>query len=89
METETREPTDIFLWANNTDGVKKELDVEIFLFNKNYTPYTTNFNSELNEQIKPLFLYDAINFVNLGAGTGLSVREFEMSEVNSRTQKNK
>ena len=41
METETREPTDIFLWANNTDGIKKELDVEIFLFNKNYTPYTT------------------------------------------------
>ena len=80
METETRQPTDIFLWANNTDGLKKELDVEIFLFNKNYTPYSTNFSSELNEQVKPLFLFDAINFVNLGAGTGLSVREFEMSE---------
>jgi hypothetical protein len=80
METETRETTDIFLWANNTDGIKKELDVEIFLFNKNYTPYSTNFSSDLNAQIKPLFLYDAINFVNLGAGTGLSVRDFELSE---------
>ncbi len=74
------EPTDIFLWANNIDGVKKELDVEFFLFNKHYTPYTTSFSSELNSQIKPLFLYDLINFVTMGAGTGLSVRDFELSE---------
>ncbi len=74
------EPTDIFLWANNIDGIKKELDVEFFLFNKHYTPYTTSFNSELNSQIKPLFLYDLINFVTMGAGTGLSVRDFELSE---------
>jgi hypothetical protein len=80
MEPETPETTDIFLWANNTDGIKKELDVEFFLFNKNYTPYTTHFASDLNAQIKPLFLYDYINFVNLGAGTGLSVRDYEMSE---------
>lgn len=80
MENETPETTDIFLWANNTDGIKKELDVEFFLFNKNYTPYSTHFASELNAQIKPLFLYDYINFVNLGAGTGLSVRDYEMSE---------
>jgi hypothetical protein len=80
MEDEKNEVTDIFLWANNTDGIKKELDVEFFLFNKHYTPYTTRFNSELDAQIRPLFLYDAINFVNLGAGTGLSVRDFELSE---------
>lgn len=80
METETRETTDIFLWANNTDGIKKELDVEIFLFNKNYTPYSTNFGPDLNAQIKPLFLFDLINEVNLGAGTGLSVRDYEMSD---------
>ncbi len=77
---EKTEQTDIFLWANNIDGVKKELDVEFFLFNKHYTPYTTQFGSELNSQIKPLFLYDLINFVNMGAGTGLTVRDFEMSE---------
>ena len=74
------EATDIFLWANNIDGIKKELDVEFFLFNKHYTPYSTSFSSELNSQIKPLFLYDLINFVNMGAGTGLSVRDFELSE---------
>ena len=71
---------DIFLWANNIDGIKKELDVEFFLFNKHYTPYATSFNSELNSQIKPLFLYDLINFVTMGAGTGLSVRDFELSD---------
>ena len=80
MEEKT-EPTDIFLWANQTDAVKNELDVELFLFNKNYTPYSTHFASDVNNQIKPLFLYDYINFVNLGAGTGLSVRDYEMSEA--------
>lgn len=83
METtpDIQETTDIFLWANQTDAVKDQLDVEFFLFNKNYTPYTTNFLSNLNAQIKPLFLFDAVNEINMGAGTGLSVREFEMSEA--------
>ena len=83
--TETTDVTDIFLWANNTDGIKKELDVEFFLFNKNYTPYTTSFSSDLDTQIKPLFLFDLINFVNLGAGTGLSVRDFELSDGEENT----
>lgn len=77
---EAQEATDIFLWANQTDGKKDELDVTFFLFNKNYTPYTTSLLSNLNTQIKPLFLYDVVNEVNMGAGTGLAVREFEMSE---------
>lgn len=86
METpQTPETTDIFLWANNTDGIKKELDVEFFLFNKNYTPYSTNFATELNAQIKPLFLYDLVNFVNMGAGTGLTVRDFELSDGEENT----
>ena len=53
-------PFDIFQWANLTDGIKNELDVEFFLFNKNFTPYTTSFSGELNNQIKPLFLFDII-----------------------------
>jgi hypothetical protein len=80
METPVPETTDIFLWANNTDSIKSEIDVEFFLFNKNYTPYSTNFSSDLNAQIKPLFLFDLINFVNMGAGTGLSVRDYEFSD---------
>lgn len=85
METDAPNTTDIFLWANNTDGIKKELDVELFLFNKNYTPYSTNFSSELNAQIKPLFLFDMINFVTMGAGTGLSVRDYELSDGEENT----
>lgn len=85
MEERTREATDIFLWANNTDGIKKELDVELFLFNKNYTPYSTNFASELNAQIKPLFLYDILGYITMGAGTGLSVRDFELSDGEENT----
>ncbi len=80
MENETPETTDIFLWANTTDAIKNELDVEFFLFNKNYTPYLVNVGNDLTAQIRPLFLYDLINFVNLGAGTGLSVRDYELSE---------
>ena len=77
-EVSKTEPTDIFQWANLTDGIKNELDVEFFLFNKNFMPFTTSFTSELNAQIKPLFIFDMINFVNMGAGTGLSVRDYEM-----------
>ncbi len=85
MEAQTPETTDIFLWANNTDGKKGDLDVEFFLFNKNYTPYSTHFATDLNAQIKPLFLFDLINFVNMGAGTGLSVRDYELSDGEENT----
>ena len=80
MDDAARETTDIFLWANNTDGIKKELDVELFLFNKNYTPYTTQFAGGLNAQIPPLFLYDLLNTVQLGAGTGMAVHDYAVSD---------
>lgn len=78
---EANEPTDIFLWANQTDQVKNDLDVEVFLFNKNYTPYSIRFSHDLELQLRVLFLYDLINQVNLGAGIGMSVRDYEMSEA--------
>jgi hypothetical protein len=80
MEDKQPDTTDIFLWANTTDAVKNDLDVEFFLFNKNYTVYSTKLGNDLDNQIRPLFLYDLINDVNLGAGTGLSVRDYELSE---------
>jgi len=79
-EEAKHEPTDIFQWANATDAVKGELNIEFFLFNKNYTPYTTTIGNELDAQLKPVFLYDLMNYVTLGAGIGLSVRDYEMSE---------
>lgn len=67
--------TDIFLWANQVDAVKRSMEVEMFLFNKNYTPYKVRISDILSSvHINPLFLYDLINFVNMGAGTGLAVR---------------
>lgn len=69
--------TDIFQWANQIDSMKRELQVEIFLFNKNYTPYSVRYGSDLQHQLAPVFMYDLINQINLGAGTGLQVKPLE------------
>jgi hypothetical protein len=79
-ETKT-EPTDIFLWANQTDSVKNELTLELFVFNKNYTPYAMNLSKALDVQTRAMFIFDLVNTVNFGAGTGMSVRDFELSEA--------
>ncbi|MGV9002367.1 MAG: hypothetical protein ACOH18_05445 [Candidatus Saccharimonadaceae bacterium] len=71
------ETPDIFQWANHTDAIKRELDVEFFLFNKNYTPYHIDFSQTVGNQVLPLFLYDMINTVQLGAGTGLSLKDYD------------
>ena len=41
-ETAANEPFDVFLWANEIDEVKNNVSAELFLFNKNYTPYKIN-----------------------------------------------
>lgn len=71
---------DIFLWANNTDAVKNNLEIELFLFNKNYTPYKIRFSDSLVAQMRSIFLFDAINFINSGAGTGLGIRDYQSSD---------
>ncbi len=82
---EKQETTDIFLWANQTDAIKDDLAVEFFLFNRNYTPYTTTIANDLDTQLKALFLYDILKEVQLGAGTGLTVRDYEMTEKEENT----
>ena len=77
---EVRETTDIFLWANKNDAKKNDLQIELFLFSKNYTPYFMPIKGDVEQQLRPLFLFDYINQVNLGAGTGLSIRDYELSE---------
>lgn len=79
--TESTEMTDIFLWANQADRIKNEISLELFVFNKNYTPYVINVSKELEGSLRALFLYDVINTVNFGAGTGMTVRDYEMSEA--------
>lgn len=81
MEPDKTDTTDIFLWANQTDAVKNELTLELFVFNKNYTPYALNLSKALDTQARALFVLDLVNTVNFGAGTGMSVRDYELSEA--------
>lgn len=81
MEDTQSEPTDIFLWANQTDAVKNDLALELFVFNKNYTPYSISLSKTLDSQARAMFLYDLVSTVSFGAGTGMSVRDFELSEA--------
>lgn len=77
--------TDIFQWANQIDGMKRELQVELFLFNKNYTPYSLPYGGTFtHDQLKPAFLWGMINDVNHGAGTGLQVKPLEDFDPNSQ-----
>lgn len=78
--TAAPEKTDIFLWANNIDAIKDELNIELFLFNKNHTVYSAHFSQELNNQMKPLFLLELLNYINMGPTEGLVVRDFEAAE---------
>lgn len=78
------EHTDIFQWANKIDGMKRELEVELFIFNKNYTPYSLPYSGWTRDQLKPAFLWGLINDVNHGAGTGLQVKPLEDFDPNSQ-----
>lgn len=80
-DTAAPEPDDIFLWANQADRDKDQLDVDLFLFTKGYTVYATNYAKELKAQLKVLFLYDLITTVQTGAATGMMVREFEAAKA--------
>lgn len=77
MTTNNTEQTDLFLFANNIDGIKKDLQVELFLFNKNFTPYATLLNDSVQDQLIKLFVYELVNEVNLGAATGLTVQDID------------
>jgi hypothetical protein len=76
-EATPAEPTDIFLWANQADRDKDQLEIDLFLFTKGYSVYATNYAKELKAQLKVLFLYDMISTVQTGAATGMLVRDFE------------
>lgn len=74
------ETTDVFLWANQIDGMKGDLFVELFLVNKNFTPYRIRIGEELQRQLNAYFLFDVINAINTGAATGMSVRDMTFKE---------
>ena len=72
---------DIFQWANWADANKKDLLIDLFIFNKNFTPYVLPLKTTaIEDQMRALFLYDIINFVETGAAVGLSVRDYATND---------
>ena len=74
---ETKQPTDIFHWANQADQHKDQLEIDLFLFTKGFTVYSTKYDDKLKQQLKVLFLYDMVSGVQTGAATGLAVRNLD------------
>ena len=72
---------DIFAWANNVSRIKNDLKVELFLVNKHYTVFYLAIDPSLQPQVAPVFILEALNEIEKGAGLGLEVREFEKSEA--------
>jgi len=77
---QTDDYADIFLWATNTEPLKDDLKIELYLFDKHYAVYTVNYSDTLKQQLKKLFLTDMLRYVREGAAKGLNVRDFELSE---------
>ena len=55
---------DVFQWANSVDEVKNNISVELFLFNKNYTPYKVRYTD-----ISALASWDVSNVENMSFRT--------------------
>ena len=72
---------DIFQWATWVDAHKKDLLIDLFIFNKNFTPYVLPLDSEkMEEQMRVLFLYEILNAIQTGAATGLSIRDYATND---------
>ena len=71
---------DVFQWANSVDEVKNNVSVELFLFNKNYTPYKVRYSDVLMQTIRSMFMLEAVEFVIKEADKGLECREYELSD---------
>ncbi len=78
------ERTDVFLWANNLVPIKEELQIELFLFNKNNVVYRTNVGKELVQSFQPLLIDGLLEAVLSGAAEGLVVRDFEDGESDEK-----
>lgn len=77
----TYEEADVFLWTNQLVQIKEELNIELFLFNKNYVVYKTQLGKELRRSLEPLLIDNILEFVLDGAEQGMLVRGFEDAEA--------
>ena len=74
------EKFDIFQWANEVDEIKNNVSVELFLFNKNYTPYKVRYSDSLTGNVKEMFMNAAVKYIIEEADRGLECRDYEMSD---------
>ena len=74
------EKFDIFLWANEVDEIKNNVSVELFLFNKNYTPFKVRYSDKLTSTVKAMFMQEAISYIIKEADKGLVCHEYEKSD---------
>lgn len=75
------EPSDVFAWANNLYQYKDQLQIELFLINKNNVMYSVKLQDDLKKQLQPLFITNILDYVLNGAAEGLVVRGFEEAEA--------
>lgn len=71
---------DVFHWANEIDEVKNNVSVELFLFNKNYTPFRVRYSDKLTASVKAMFMQEATGYIIKEADKGLECREYEKSD---------
>lgn len=71
---------DIFQWANEIDEIKNNVSVELFLFNKNYTPYKVRYSDKLTNAVKSMFMQEAVSYIIKEADKGLECHEYEKSD---------
>ena len=74
------EKFDVFQWANEIGEIKNNVSVELFLFNKNYTPYKVRYSDALTGNVKEMFMNAAIKYVIEEADKGLECRDYELSD---------
>lgn len=77
---EKAEQFDVFAWANEVDEIKNNVSVELFLFNKNYTPFKVRYSDKLTSSVKAMFMNEAISYIIKEADKGLECREYEKSD---------
>lgn len=67
---------DPFQWANEVDAIKNNVSVELFLFNKKYTPFKVRYSDKLVNNVKALFMQEAISYIIKEADKGLECVEY-------------
>ena len=71
---------DVFQWANSVEEIKNNVSVELFLFNKNYTPYKVRYSEILTQSVRSMFMLEAVEYVIKEADKGLECRDYELSD---------